>query len=556
MSNTISNQTSTAVSKGPCPRCQERGGDHDGDNLVLYSDGHSYCFACNHHVGSGDSNRSDLGSSNSFETNKSQGSSSSLLPFGTVVKLDKRHLTAESCSKWGYHISHYKNKPVQVADYRNAQGQLVAQKLRFQDKSFVILGDAKEMGLYGIHLCREKGKRIVITEGEIDAITISQVQDHKWPVVSIPNGASAAKKAIQSNLQFLESYEEVVLCFDNDEPGIKAAKECALLFSPGKCKIATLPLKDANEMLVKGRVTELIQCLWNAKTYRPDGIIAGVEIWDLVSDDTSVISYPTPWPSLNEKIGGIRKAEIITITAGSGIGKSEVCREIGYELLVNQKQTVGYIALEETVKRTAQGLMGIHLNKKLHLGVDDVPKEELKESFDATVGSGRLFLYDHFGSLDSDNLISKIRYLVRGCGCDFVILDHISIAVSGISDGDERRIIDNLMTNLVSLVSETGVGLILVSHLKRTDGKSHEEGGQTSLAQLRGSGSIGQISFTVIGLERNQQDEDKKNITTIRVLKCRWNGCTGLAGEIIYEPTTGRLKSYESKLFTEEETGY
>jgi twinkle protein len=237
-----------------------------------------------------------------------------------------------------------------------------------------------------------------------------------------------------------------------------------------------------------------------------------------------------------------RKAEITTLTAGSGIGKSQLCREIATELMVNQKQTVGYIALEESTKRTAEGLMGVYLDSPIHLGKESVPEDKLREAFDATVGSGRCYLYDHFGSLESDNLVSRIRYLVRGCDCGWIILDHISIAVSGIEDGDERRIIDNLMTKLRSLVQETGVGMVLVSHLTTPKGDAHEEGGKTSLNQLRGSRAIGQLSDTVIGVERNQQDEARKHISTLRVLKCRWNGQTGTAGEIVYDPVTGRLK--------------
>jgi twinkle protein len=465
-----------------------------------------------------------------------------LIPQGDFVALDPRNITRDSCEKWGYHVADFRGSDVQVADYRDDQGQLVAQKVRFRNKDFTILGNARDMGLYGKHLWREKGKKIVITEGEIDAISISQVQDHKWPVVSIPNGASGAKKSIQADLQYLESFEEVVLCFDNDEPGIEAARECALLFTPGKCKIATLPLKDANEMLVAGRVKELIDALWSAKTYRPDGIVAGVDLWDQVALDPQTENYPTPWPELNKTIGGLRKGEITTLTAGSGIGKSQLCREIACDLVVHQNQKVGYVALEESTKRTALGLMGVYLDRPIHQSKEGVAEADLRKAFDATVGSGRVFLYDHFGSLDAANLLARIRYLIRGCECDWIIFDHLSMAVSGIEDGDERRIIDNLMTQLRSLVQETGVGMVLVSHLKRREGQSHEEGGATSLAQLRGSGSIGQISDTVIGVERNQQDEAKKHISTLRVLKCRWNGQTGLAGELAYDPQTGRLR--------------
>jgi len=221
-----------------------------------------------------------------------------------------------------------------------------------------------------------------------------------------------------------------------------------------------------------------------------------------------------------------------------------VCRELAHWLITNG-QTIGYIALEESVRRTALGLMGIHLNRPLHIematGSTEIPAADLKSAFESTVGSGRVFLYDHFGSMDSDNLLSRIRYMVRALGCDWIFLDHLSIVVSGLGDGDERRLIDNTMTALRSLVEELGCGLILVSHLKRPEGRGHEEGAQTSLAQLRGSAAIGQLSDIVIGLERDQQDAEDCDKMRVRVLKNRFSGDTGSACVLTYDKDTGRL---------------
>jgi twinkle protein len=206
--------------------------------------------------------------------------------------------------------------------------------------------------------------------------------------------------------------------------------------------------------------------------------------------------------------------------------------------------------LEENVKRTVTGFMGMYLNRPLHISREGLTDEQIKDSWVHTAGSGNLFLYDHWGSTDSDNLISRLRYLARGCGCRFLVLDHISIVVSGIGDGDERRLIDNTMTKLRSLVEETGVCLFLVSHLRRPEGnKGHEDGLHTSLSHLRGSAAIAQLSDIVIGLERNQQSDDP-NRTTVRVLKNRYSGTTGVAGELGYSKQTGRLLDSEAPRFT------
>ena len=127
-------------------------------------------------------------------------------------------------------------------------------------------------------------------------------------------------------------------------------------------------------------------------------------------------------------------------------------------------------------------------------------------------------------------------------GCSHIILDHITIILSGLEGGDERRMLDFVMTKLRSLVEELQCALILVSHLRRPSGdKGHEEGVRTSLNQLRGSHGIAQLSDIVIGCERNQQDEENPDLTTIRVLKNRWTGETGVADTLYYSKETGRM---------------
>ena len=513
---------SSFVNHLPCANC------NSSDANALYTDGHQYCFACGtHQHGEAESN---------IPTNNHN------LLDGEVRELPKRRLTEQTCKLWGYRVGNMNGRIAHIANYCNDQRQVVAQKIRFENKEFSILGNAKEMGLFGAHLWGHGGKMIVVTEGELDAMTMSQLQNHRWPVVSVPNGANAAKKAFQENLDFLERFDKVVIMFDNDEQGIKAAKECAQVLSIGKAFIATLPLKDPSDMLVNNRGAEAIKAMWDAKAFRPDGIVSGAELWTEVSKQETFHAYNYPWDSWNRMTRGIRLGEIVTLTAGSSIGKSLFCREICYDLLMNQAATIGIVALEESVRRTALGIMGMHTNLPLHLNPAVLSPDSYRKAFDETLGTGRIHLYDHFGSMESENLMSRIRYMVGGLGCKIIVLDHVSIVVSGMGEGDERRLIDNLMTNLRSLVEELRFALILVSHLKRPEGKGHEEGAVTSLNQLRGSAGIGQLSDIVMGFERDMQDENTKHITTIRVLKNRWTGETGVTGRMSYSGETGRLR--------------
>lgn len=531
---------STVLFKGPCEDCGS------SDACAVYDDGHKHCYSCGQHTPSPEST-----SSTPATAPVRPKGSSGMLPVGEFRALGKRQLTEETCRKFGYTVSFDERmgQTCQIATFRK-DGKAVAQKVRYASKEFKFLGDTKAAGLWGEHLWKGGGKMLVITEGEIDCMSVSQLQGNKWPVVSLTNGAQNACKNVQKSLEFVTSFEKVILMFDMDEPGQAAALEVAKLCKPGQAFIASLPLKDPNECLVNGQGKAVVAAMWDAKPYRPDGIVNASDLWERVSKPKANNMVEYPWAALQQKTRGARKGELVVWTAGSGVGKSAVVREIAYDLM-NKGNTVGMIMLEEGIERTALGMMGLHLNHPLHLDRGDFTEEQLHEAFTATSGSGRLWLYDHFGSTSAGNLLDRVRYLAAGCGCDFIVLDHISIAVSDAeanssSNLDERKLIDMLMTKLRSLVEELGVGLFVISHLKRPGGdRGHEEGALTSLSQLRGSHSIAQLSDFVIGLERNQQSEDDANVTTIRVLKNRFSGETGEAGTLYYNPDTGRLLEHD-----------
>ena len=523
----MNDQDSTFVSHESCPSCGSK------DNLARYSDGHAYCFGCGYRE-KGEGDMKLVEENKVYESNEQVDD----LEYKAIKS---RSLTIETCKKYGYKIGSFKGELVHVATYDKG-----ICKLRFADKRFSWIGDSKSVGLYGEHLFRSKGKRITITEGEIDCLSISQVYGNKWPVVSLKNGANAAVRDVSRSLEFLSGFEEVIICFDQDDPGQKAARLVAELFEPGKAMIARLPMKDANEMLVANKTKELLDCLWDAKIYRPDGIVDAYDLLDDVCNKQKVDSISYPFKSINILTHGLRKGELLTVTAGTGIGKSQFCRELAYHLIKENKK-IGYIALEENLRKTAEGLVSLDMNIPLHIA-SEIDKDKVTKSFDRLFKNNNVLFYNHFGSLEYNNLLAKVRYLIKAMGCEYIVLDHISIVVSGLKEGDERRSIDNAMTGLRSLVEETGVGLILVSHLKRpANERGHEEGASTSLSQLRGSAGIAQLSDMVIGLERNQQSSDKSNQTTVRILKNRFSGETGVACQLKYNPTTGRL----TELFNE-----
>jgi len=518
---------STFVQHESCPSCGS------GDNLARYSDGHAVCFSagCNHY---------EHGDGSTKEIKRKP-----LEMTGVSGPIPNRKISQETCEKFNVTLEYGVDGSITKHHYPYYKdNEVVGSKVRtVKSKDFYATGSMSEAGLFGEHLFQQGGKAITIVEGELDALAVSEMFNNQWPVVSIKNGAQSAVKDIKKSLEFLESFDSVVICFDQDSAGKEATQNVLDLFSPNKAKVCTLPLKDAGEMLQAGRIQDFTKAWWNSKVYRPDGIVSSKDTWEAVIEELEVDSIPYPWDCMNDLTYGFRAGELVTITSGSGMGKSQVIRELEHYLLKATEDNVGVLALEESVKRSALGIMSIEANQPLHLPDSVVSLEDKKKYWDATMGTNRYHFYDHFGSTSEDNLLSRVRYLAKGMDCKWIILDHLSIVVSDQEVADERKAIDAIMTKLRQLVQETGVGLFLVSHLRRPQGKAHEDGGQISLAELRGSASIAQLSDMVIGLERNQQHEDPeiRNTTTVRVLKNRFSGLTGPACYLYYDKDTGRM---------------
>ncbi|PPR17757.1 MAG: hypothetical protein CFH43_00645, partial [Proteobacteria bacterium] len=229
-----------------------------------------------------------------------------------------------------------------------------------------------------------------------------------------------------------------------------------------------------------------------------------------------------------------------------GLGKSSVTRELEHHLITHTKDNVGVISLEEDWRRTVDGILSIEANVRLYIDQEreKLSRAELDKLFDILYdgnNKNRVWIHAHFGTNSIDEIFSKLRFMIIGCDCKWVVVDHLHMLVSAVHAGDERRAIDDIMTRLRSIVEETGAGLILVSHLRRVDGnKGHEQGIEVSLSHLRGSHSIAQISDCVIALERNPQadDPDEANTTYLRVLKSRYTGDIGLAASLFYNHQT------------------
>lgn len=535
------------------------------DAFAVYDDGHGFCYSCNTRQ-----SKFQLSQQNSSETlrqepnnNKAKASKSiTTLPLPptptSFPAMADRAISEHTVKKYGVTVNQGEGAVKHVYPYYDpVSGDYIAAKLRSHDKGFQCRGDINKAGLFGQNLFpANSARKITIVEGECDALASYQMQGSKYPVVSV-KGASSAVRDVVASYKYLDSFKEIVIVFDKDEPkinpqtgtkrypGQEAAAAVAKLFPIGKVRVVTLKdYKDSNDYLIHGKAKDYMKEWWDAPIYKPTGLVSGKDMWDAVKEPKANDSIPYPWAALQDKTYGIRKSEMVVLNAPTGVGKTTIMKEIQHHILsVDEEASLGILHLEEPNDDTALGLMSITANKPLHLPDvrEKVSTEELREYFDATLNNDRIVMWDHFGSNTIDEVVANIRYMAA-MGCTHIFLDHLSILVSDQS-GDERKQLDEAATKLKTLTMELGIALICVIHQNRN-------------GEIRGTAGVEQLANIVIRMSRDltSKDDFTRNTTVLEVQKNRFCGRTGPGGYMNYDNDTGRLReldSHEAKLFSE-----
>ena len=391
-----------------------------------------------------------------------------------------------------------------------------------------------EAGLFGQERFNQgSAKAITITEGEFDAMSVYQMLGSQYPVVSVKTGAQGARRDCENNRDYLNSFEKIYLCFDNDEPGRKAEEQVAGLFDPNKVYIVHLDKhKDANEALDSGDEKAFVRAWWNAKRWRPKGIISGYDEVSklLTSPDADAVAH-LPFKQLDEKLCGIRFGEVNLFTALEGVGKTEVMGAIEHHLLKTTDYNMAIIHLEETEKKAIQRLVTYELGVGVHRPDNAIPTEEQLEVYKRiTKRDDRVFYYKHFGSDDDDIILDIIRHLVVVHGCKFIFLDHITMLVTGTDGAEQTQRLDYLSTKLAQMSIDLSFCLFLVSH-ENDDGKT------------RGSRNISKVASLWVRLTRDVEsiDPETRMTTVMSIKKNRFGSDTGPGGNLKFDRNTFKL---------------
>jgi twinkle protein len=534
MNNNTDN--SKKIGNTQCPECAKNGKDRSQDNLVLYDNGGKNCFSCGYNV-RGDGTVSNT----SISAGKVQDSYK-----GESIFLVDRNIRAETLEKYGVKVE--VNTAGEVTKHHYPyynKGRMVGLKTRVvKNKQFFGVGDTNASNpLFGQHLFKKGRRFVTITEGELDALAAYEMLGSRYPVVSVNNGANCVEN-IKANLEWLDSFETVVLCFDNDEAGRKATEAVSPLLGPNKVQTVTLPdYKDASDYLSNKQAKAFVDAWWDAKPYVVSGVATVSDMYDALLNyrDTELIPLPDSFGNLNEMTrGGLARGELTSIIAHTSIGKTTILNELIYHFATATDEKIGCFMVEDSLDETVRKVVSVHKGVNLslvspsELDVDDIMADA------KTVGLGnKVQIHDDGGgSIDIDEMFAKIRYFVKGLGCSIILVDPLHTAIKNLSNEN----IEDVMDRFIKLCKETKACVVLSTHTRKPDDGSHPH--KISEYDVKGSGAIPQSCHNNILFSRDKlaEDEYEKNSTRIRVPKLRRTGQTGEAGWTNYNPITGRLE--------------
>lgn len=539
----------------PCPACRAKGEDRAGDNLALYRkpDGSldGTCMKCKTFFKEDELEDIDEEQVPAMIHDEIQKYDDDVLTRCKSIEIKDRRIAQKYTEKYGVvslvHNGTEKDRYYPV--YKD--GKLVGHKHRILPKTFAasVGNTGGDIELFGQHLFKAGGKLLIITAGEEDAMASYAMTEYKSPAkrgyasVSLPNGAGDGK-SIKNNLEWISSFEKVVFAVDQEELDLGKAEEYCSLLPPGKGFIARFSEKDASDMCREGKFTEFYNAVWEAKEYAPSGIIEGNEIWKEYKkkDSYETIAFPESW-GINDFNYGLYYPSLCTLTAGTGVGKSTLLKEMQYHLFENTKYNIGVISLEEPLHLCAGVLMGMYLNKRIMLPDVEVTEKEEKDACKALFGSGRFVFCENAGIRTPEDLMNKIRFMANARDCKVIFLDHLTAVVNKFpGHGAKNDYVERIVNGLNDLCQELNICIMMVSHVRKTSGDSdetYETGKVPTEDSMFGSSSIKQYSYLTLAISRNKSDENSPLF--VHVLKDRLSGRTGKSVPLFYDEVTGRI---------------
>ena len=562
------------IGKNPCPKCVKNGRDNSGDNFYFYGEGKGgFCWSCHYTLPSDEYKQDNF---NWEEVERGMMSKSpltkeerdELLEATGTQGQDSRGLTDKTYRYFAVRFGYDDNGNVDSHYYpvTDEKGDTTAFKVRYLPKTFSWIGkggkDSQLFGQWKHTKSNAGGKYVVIASGEVDAMSVHQMlEDYRIsrnsdfapiPVVSSVVGETASYKQIQAQYEWLNRYDQIILIPDQDDAGQEAVEAISKVVPKNKLRICSLPEKDCNDMLTKGKHKQFIQAFYDAKPYSPAGVVGSASLYEKLVEAATTKKIPLPpfVKTLDEMLGHIELQSIGILAAGTGAAKTTLANELIYYWIFNSPYKVGVVSLELTCGQYAQAMLSRHIGYKL-ANIKD-PEEKLKyleqtsvkeksdEVFKTPDGLDRFMLIDERdGSVAM--LQTKIEEMIIACGVQLIILDPISDIFDSLTNDEQAK----FMKWQKSMIKNYPVTFINISHIRKGGNNKESASAGNFVPEEAIIGASQQIKSAswVVMLARDKTSSDPivRNTTRITLTKNRATGVTGEAGNIYYCNQTHRM---------------
>lgn len=517
-------------------------GSSDGLQVFTNEDGSfsGYCFSCSSYVGDPyGGNQPDPGE---LKPARDWGADIKEIGDYPVVDLPSRKLREKYLRGFGVTLgmSQSDGTTPKVRYYPiRKDGVVIGYKAKLVDKKVMwTIGNSSGCDLFGWEEAAASGaKRLIITEGEDDAIAIQAIfdlcqkeeyKDYTPASCSLVHGvSSAAKEVARAAKKIKDRGFEVVLCFDDDEPGRKATEEvCKILPEAISVK---LPCKDANECIIQGRAKAAFNCLaFRASKPSNSKLVWLDSVW-IKAREKAVFGVSWPWEWLTTRTRGIRKGETYYIGAGTKMGKSELLNAIAAHLLKAHLWKLFLAKPEESNIKTAKMLASKVVSSVFHDPNVDFDYGKFDQAGEALLGNRvcLLNLYQHMGwdSLKQDIIEAKSH------GIDAVFIDPITNLTNGVDAGDANTELQTISQEIAAMSKDLDIATFLFCHLRNpSSGPEHNRGGKVLSGQFAGSRAMARSCNYMLGMEGNKDPElapEERNVRRIVLLEDREYGETG-----------------------------
>lgn len=401
---------------------------------------------------------------------------------------------------------------------------------------------------------------LLICEGEPDCL--SAVEAGFKNAVSVPLGSSNLHW-IDENLEWLDQFESIIICADNDDAGVKMQKECVPRLGSWRTKVVDIPAipigntgrvtKDLNEILYVCGKDKVLELILDAKDSPVPSVADLSDVEPTEYEDVDGVT--TGLKAIDDELMRLFFGTLTIVSGQPGSGKSSLLTQLACNSLDNdigtwlfsgelpngvEKSWFNYIFAGPRNITDAISRRGNPYKK-----ISTTTLAEINKTY-----KGRWHIYrDDYDNI-LDKLIASMTDTVRKYGARCLILDNFMCIDTETSEEELRSQTDTIK-KLIEFAKKYQVAVILVCHPRKMDA-----GTNVGIYDIAGTSNIVNLAHRTIGLRR-VTDAERENAAKysekrrqllkydviVTIVKDRMFGRQNIDVGLYYDPASRRFFS-------------